>query len=337
MNHMRAIVGAIGLLVFLSSAVQAGGPEPGQPNAVDLGGGKKIDMAWIPAGEFMMGSTAEEREWAAGPDGKGEAKSFQDEGSEPQPMAVKQGFWLGRTEVTVAQWRMFNRAGYITEAEKKGSANCFDWENTDWLAVKGKRWKDPNFMIAQKPNHPVTCVSWNDANAFCAWLTKRAGANLPAGYVYRLPTEVEWEYACRGSKKGTKFWWGDAPEDGEGRANLSCDDPLGHKFPDDAWPDRFSWKDGYAWVSPVGCYGGRGRNAFGLSDMLGNVSEWCLDSYDRVTAHDPVYKGKSDFKVLRGGNFSSVPGRVRCAERNRDYPTAAASRFGFRVCLGVKR
>ena len=95
--------------------------------------------------------------------------------------------------------------------------------------MPGKSWRDPNFQFPLRDDFPVVCVSWTDARAFGEWLTKheRAAGRLPKGMEYRLPTETEWEYACRGgSKESTYFWWGNELYDGEGRFNISAVDFL---------------------------------------------------------------------------------------------------------------
>lgn len=301
-------------VVVLASAGFGQAPEPGKQFFVDLGEGGKLDMIWIPAGEFVLG-----------------AKS-----SGLKSALIANGFWMSRTEVTVGQWGAFAKTGYRTEAEKDGSAYTFHWEHIDWMNIKGKSWKDPGYEFPIKPDLPVTCVTWNDVNAFCSWINRRETERVPSGYVYRLPTELEWEYACRAGSN-TTYWWGEDPADGKGRENLCSDDPLGHTIPNEAWPDRFPFSDGYAWASPVGVFGQKGRNAFGLSDMLGNAREWCLDSYLAAGPSDPVFLGESDFKVLRGGDFACSPKKAECAHRTRDYPTARASFYGFRLALGVAR
>jgi formylglycine-generating enzyme required for sulfatase activity len=185
--------------------------------------------------------------------------------------------------------------------------------------VDGASWKDPNFGFKLKDNHAVSCISWNDAMAFCAWLNDREAkaGRLPPGYKVRLPTEAEWEYACRAGKQ-TKFWWGETKEGGDNRLN---------------W---WGTADGFEFVSPVDNYKARGRNKFGLADMLGNVYEWCLDEFDAKQAHEEPFKG-SGARVLRGGSFFGNPGDDRCAFRVSDSPSNSNSRHGFRVGVGVER
>ncbi len=295
-------------------------------------------LMYVPAGEFLMGSTAEERQWAAGPEGQGKAEWFTPEGQRPRRATIKDRFWMGRTEVTVGQWKKFVAAtSYQTEAEKRGEAWAFDWDNRKWGVVKGANWRDPKYGFDVKDEHPVACVSWNDAVAFCDWLTgkEREAGRLPAGMVYRLPTEAEWEYACRGGREGTKFWWGDSVQDGKGRLNVASADARGQGK--GQWTQKFPWSDGFAWVSPVDNYGDNGRNGFGLADMLGNVWEWCLDGWDDAGAHEEYYTGDTARRVLRGGSFHAGPGNCRCAPRGWYGPTLAYAFVGFRVVVGVAR
>lgn len=278
-----------------------------------------MELVSIPPGEFMLGSTPKEREWAMS-SGAGGSKDFslQFEGEQPRKAVIRQGFWLGRTEVTVGQWKQFVAAtGYQTDGERAGASFApiggGAWSNR----AEGADWKNPHFEIEMRDNHPVSCISWNDATAFCAWLDKeeRRKGRLPAGFRVRLPTEAEWEYACRAGKQ-TKFWWGDAQEDGEGRVN-------------------WSWKrKGPPCIAPVDSFGARGRNKFGLADMLGNVWEWCLDGFDAKGAHAEIWTGDESQRVARGGAFGGGPGRPRCAFREGRSPSYSSAACGFRVACG---
>jgi len=273
------------------------------------------EMVYIPPGEFMLGSTKEERAWIQAT----WSRAVNNEGESPCQATIRNGFWMGRTEVTVGQWKQFITAtGYKTEAEQKGYVDGARLQGQPEGRVDGLSWRNPGLGTTPQDNHPVTCVSWNDATAFCAWLTERERkeGRLPAGHVVRLPTEAEWEYACRAGTE-TKFWWGDAVEDGKGRLN---------------WRGA---EDGFEWVAPVDSFGKQGRNKFGLADMLGNVREWCLDNYDPKQAHEECYKGKSDGRVLRGGGFSYGPDGCRCASRHGGSASSSSFHGGFRVCAGV--
>ncbi len=324
----------------------------GASKQVGLGRDVAIELVYIPPGTFMMGSTPAEREWAVGPGGRGTmGKGDRRERFEgnPRRTRIKQGFWLGRTEVTVGQWRRFvAETGYISDAEKPGGeTQVFNpqWKSAakmppyPWKSMSGKSWRDLNFPFAVQDNHPVVCVSWNDTRAFCRWLTKREreAGRLPKGLEYRLPTDAEWEYACRGGRTSTIFWWGNDLADGEGRLNINGNDLLPGR--DKGW-SRFEvpWSDGFAFISPVDHYGQKGRNGFGLADMLGNVWEICLDHWDPKGAHEDVCLDDTTRRVCRGVSFLAIPGSSRCAVRlGLRGPGYSDSRDGFRICLGVPR
>ena len=132
-------------------------------------------------------------------------------------VALSKGFAIASTEVTVAQFRMFvDATGYQTDAEKSGGAlGCFPGEKNyvDRLHKSPEvTWQSPGF--GQSDQHPVVAVSWRDAQAFCSWLSKQEGQR------YRLPTEAEWEYACRA---GTTTWysWGNDPDQAYSHANVA--------------------------------------------------------------------------------------------------------------------
>ena len=364
---LRSITLALACAVsFLSlsahPAVHGKEPAKGDARQVDLGADVSLEIVFIPPGEFRMGSTAEEKAWAVGQDGGalfssggGAREAFE---GESRPMRVKDGFWMGRTEVTVGQFRRFaDETGFVTDAEKSDiGAMCFDrdWKPNithsgtpphPWLDMKDKSWRDPNHGVPQEDNFPVVCVSYNDMLAFCEWLTKtqQASGKLPEGMVFRLPTEAEWEYACRGgSQESHFFWWGSNLEDAKGRLNISGLDLLPGK--DYAWPGaKLPWLDGHAMVSPVDCYGERGRNAFGLADMCGGVWEFALDHFDPAGGHEEVHFKDRESRlvtspVCKGGNYYDVPGNARCAVRlGIQSVTYSDSRDGFRVCLGAPR
>ncbi len=312
--------------------------QSGRTLQLDLGEGVSMELAGIPAGEFMMGSTPQERVWAAGPEGQILARRLDAEGPGPRKTAVRDAFWIGRTEVTVAQWRCFaQRTHYVTDAERIREGSYWDDATWRYTLVIYKNWKDPGFAgVALRDDHPVTCISWNDAAAFCEWLTQRerVAGRLRQGHVYRLPTEAEWEYAARGGRDGAMFWWGSALADGQGRLNIASQDA--HDAKGTRWDKAAPWSDGFGTVSPVDHFGQQGRNAFGLADMLGNVWEWCLDGFNPAGAQESVYTLDSSSRVMRGGGFSSCPGNSRCACRSAGRPYNGLTMNGFRVCYGVK-
>ena len=267
-----------------------------------------IELVWIPPGAFMLGSTPSERGTA------------NNEGEQPRKTEIKQGFWMGRTEITVGQWRKFiDATNYVTDAEKDGQAFSPKFPDKGWAWVKGANWKNPRYGYKVKDSFPVTCVSWNDAVAFCQWMTgvEKKANKLPNGMVCRLPTEAEWEYACRAGTQ-TRFWWGDKEAAGDRRANWIGSMPE------------------YDVVAPVDHFKARGRNKFGLADMLGNAREWCLDGYDEKQAHEePWSVSNASAHVVRAAGGD--PQFCRCASRMGLKTTNACSGDGFRVCCGVPR
>jgi formylglycine-generating enzyme len=343
------VVLALGLGGGLVSAQE---PQRGDIRRAQLGRGVLLELLYIPPGEFRMGSTPEERAWATGPEGGATPGTIREKyEGESRPMRVRDGFWMGRTEVTVGQFRRFvEDSGYVTDAEQPGGmTQVFDpnWKITakapphPWIPMPGKSWRDPNFGFPLRDVYPVVCTSWNDGRAFCEWLTntEREAGRLPAGLEYRLPTEAEWEYACRGgSPESLYFWWGNDLADGEGRLNISAVDFLPGR--NKIWPlANAPWSDGFAFVSPVDHYGERGRNGFGLADMCGGVWEVVLDHFDPAGGHEELHTvAVNPQPVCRGGNYFDVPGNARCAVRLglRDAKYSD-SRDGFRICLGVPR
>jgi formylglycine-generating enzyme len=327
----------------------ADNPPQSDSRLVDLGEDVTLEVVYIPPGEFKMGSSPEEKAWATGIEGGAtpgtERESY--EGEAPRQMRVRDGFWMGRTEVTVGQFRRFcDETGYVTDAEKPGGhTQVFDpdWEITakapphPWIPMEGKSWRDPNFGFPLRSVYPVVCVSWNDGRAFCKWLTTREhdAGRLPEGLGYRLPAEAEWAYACRGGTD-TIYWWGDDLKDGEGRLNISAIDFLPGR--NKTWPlAKAPWSDGFAFVSPVDHYKENGRNGFGLADMCGGVWEIVLDHFDPKGGHEELHTTDGHYRpVCRGGNYFDVPGNARCAVRLGLQGTSYSdSRDGFRICLGV--
>lgn len=259
------------------------------------------EMVYVLPGQFMLGSTRQERERAKA--ASGTLEPLDNEGKQPRRAQVRTGFWMGRTEVTAGQWwRFIKETGYETDAVRG-------------LAVLDSYTKELD------EDQPVAWITWTDAVAFCEWLTKKekAANRLPAGYVVRLPTEAEWEYACRGGRQGTMFWWGDAPADGAGRL---------------CWRDK---DGGPKETAAVDSFGARGRNGFGLTDMLGNVRELCLDAWDATCANEEIYTNytASKSRVLKGGSFKSAVFDARCARRMPCLYSYGGSDIGFRVCCAV--
>lgn len=356
-NVESLLLAALLASVSIDPAV-ANEARPGDVNKLDLGNGVGLELIYIPPGKFMMGSTAAEKSWATGIEGGAQPGTNREKfEGEPRPMRVSTGFWMGRTEVTVGQFRRFvGESGYVTDAERPGGVTqCFDhgwdryYDNAEirypWKPMADKSWRDPGFGIPMKDDYPVVCVSYQDMKAFCSWLTERErkAGRLPEGLEIRLPTEAEWAYACRGgSQESHYFWWGNDLMEGKGRLNISAVDFLPRR--DTIWPlANAPWSDGFAFLSPVDHYGERGRNGFGLADMCGGVWEFVLDHFDPEGGHENIhYEDKDQLSVsrpvCRGGNYFDVPGNARCAVRlGISGVSYSDSRDGFRICRGVPK
>ncbi len=317
---------ALALLVALAGWSGAGEPAP-KERTVDLGGGVKMGLVLIPAGTFTMGSTEADIKAVVAKWPLTKEEFFADEKPDHK-VTISEALHMGKHEVTVGQFRKFvEAAGYKTDAEK-GTAfkGAVVFAEGKLRIAEDASWRNPYFK--QADDHPVVCVSWNDARAFVDWLNATDKAK-PAGATYRLPTEAEWEYACRG---GTSTWyqWGDDPDKGKGWCNAG--DLTARK----AFPQFpvFNWDDGFFYPAPVGSFK---ANAFGLHDMHGNAWEWCEDwygSYQGGDQTDPSGAASSVARVVRGGSWHHYPWSPRSASRGMGL-TLAAGRddFGFRVVL----
>ncbi len=178
--------------------------------------------------------------------------------------------------------------------------------------------REPGF--SQEDDHPVVQIVWQDATAFCDWLSQKEGKR------YRLPTEAEWEYACRAGTM-SRYYNGNETEDITQIGNVA-DAAAKKVFP--LWGESVKSSDGYVYTSPVGRFR---PNNFGLYDMIGNVSEWCFDRhaadyYEHSPRDDPQGPDKGDARVGRGGGFTRVAG-----SRYRYYGIDTFRRpdWGFRV------
>lgn len=299
-------------------------------------------MAWIPAGQFLMGAA----------DGEGYAEEH------PQHKVSVSGFWMDTHEVTNEEFGAFVKStGYITTAERKpdwevmklqvpagapkppdsvlvpGSLvfsppdhpvpldNPMQW----WRFVPGANWKHPegpNSNIAGKEKYPVVHVSWEDAMAYCKWSGKR------------LPTEAEWEWAAKGGIANAKYGWGNEElKDGFYPANIWQGN----------FPNKNTVADGYVTAAPIESFK---SNGYGLYDMSGNVWEWTADwmdaTYYSTVSNDitnpigPADAGSTTHpyqKVLKGGSFlcnASYCSGYRVARRSSNGWDSGSNHIGFR-------
>jgi sulfatase modifying factor 1 len=254
------------------------------------------EMLPIPAGQFTMGSSAEEKAWAAT---HGETPDSVSDEAPQHPVTVR-AFALAKYDVTRAQYAAFVKdTGYPTV---KG---CYQQGNPDSPFHPDATWKDPGFP--QSDQDPVVCVDWHDAQAYVAWLNKKV-----KGGGYRLPSESEWEYAARGGAAG-KFWWGE-------------DETIAA---DHAWFQANA--DGR--THPVGQ---KPANAFGLYDMAGDVWQFTEDCYadDYSKAPSDGSAAEGDAKCRRsdrGGSWYYPAVLLRSATRERNPPDYRDGVLGFRV------
>ena len=280
--------------------------------------GMKLKL--IPAGEFQMGSGKSAEEIARLFDSK--AEYHKDEHPQHR-VRITKPFYMGVHEVTVGQFHEFVRAeGYKTESERDGEGGY------GWNKAEGKfEGRDPKYNwrntgFSQDDSHPVVNVTWNDAVAFCKWLSGKEGKQ------YRLPTEAEWEYACRAGTT-TMYYCGDDPE-GLARVGNVADGTARRQFSE--WT-TISADDGHVFTAPVGQFR---ANDFGLYDMHGNVYEWCQDWYGEQyyaisPSADPKGASSGSSRVLRGGSWNYVAGYCRSANRDRLTAGNRSIDDGFRL------
>jgi formylglycine-generating enzyme required for sulfatase activity len=245
--------------------------------------------------------------------------------AETTPHAVKltRPFFMQINEVTVAHFRRFCTAtGYQSQVLASGgcwiSDNGRQWRKdsrTDWAALtKGRQ-----VEALDAENLPVSCVTWQDAVAFAAWLSKSDGRT------YRLPTEAQWEYACRADTT-TAFAFGDCLSSES--ANYGAMGRMASACPGDPPPRRH-----------LVAAGTLAANAWGLFHMHGNVSEWCHDyfgPYPRERATDPMGPASGAERVIRGGHYLSLMADCRSAQRSSFPPNYASSAVGFRLIALTK-
>ncbi len=328
----RPLSAALALLAALAGWSGAGEQAP-KERVVDLGGGVKMTLVLIPAGTFTMGSTDAEikavlAKWP-------EAKEEWFASAKPaHKVTISKAFWMGKHEVTVGQFRLY--ADTTGKGSEVGPSTFIPGAvvatRGELQVVADASWRAPYFR--QTDAHPVVCMSWGDAKRFAAWLND-SDKSKPAGWRYRLPTEAEWEYACRA---GTTTWyqWGDNPDKGTGWCN-ALDLAAKKSLPKET---VFSWADGFVYTAPVGSFK---PNAFGLHDMHGNAAEWCEDwwgPYEEGEQTDPTGPPlplpEGDRRLLRGGSWLHSPWSLRSAQRLPFPSMPGSSANGFRLVLAAR-
>lgn len=274
---------------------------------------KTDEMAFIPGGVYAIGTNE---------------PIIVADGEAPEREVKLNSFYLDKYEVSNDDFEYFVKStGFITEAEKFNDTFVFELLISDeiksnitqavaaapwWLPVKGANWKHPegpDSDIKGRGNHPVVHVSWNDATAYCHWAGKR------------LPTEAEWEVACRGKLKGRLYPWGNSlTPNKKHRMNIW----------QGVFPTKNTKEDGYISTAPVNEYQ---PNKYGLYNMVGNVWEWVEDWWEVNHTIRPEDSREKTDKVKKGGSYmchKTYCFRHRCAARGQNTPDSSAGNLGFR-------
>lgn len=249
--------------------------------------GLKLKLVWCPSGKFRMGSPADEK------------NRTPEEG--PVDVTLTRGFWMGKYELTQKEWEQ-----------------VMDSQPTHGPLKK---------HVKKEPKYPVSYVSWDDGMEFCKKLTRseRLAGRLPADWEYALPTEAQWEYACRADTT-TRFCFGDDEKE----------------LPEYAWfniPIPSEGNPAAPGTEPYAHEGGQKKpNAWGIHDMHGNVMEWCRDAAGEKLpgGSDPIVKTGSDFREVRGGSWVFKPKMLRSAARYGSLPHTADFPIGFRIAAVSK-
>ncbi|MFK7779402.1 MAG: bifunctional serine/threonine-protein kinase/formylglycine-generating enzyme family protein [Gimesia sp.] len=251
-----------------------------------------LEMMLIPPGEFTMGDNSQ-------------PLTAQD--APPHLVKITTPFYLSATEITHQQFRRFvDETKYETDAERYGG---YGVENGSWSQSTEYSWKYIGDIVLEDQS-PALSISWNDSVAFCKWLTDRTGDQ------YRLPTEAEWEYACRAGTQTTWFFGTDEQE-----------------LEDYAWFSNNSRN----MIYPVKL---KYANPYGLYDIYGNEWEWCQDFYSPTyysesTIENPTGPKRGAERVQRGGGFIEASGRVTSYTRGKGSP-ASPLHGSFRIVRELK-
>ncbi|MBI1180616.1 MAG: SUMF1/EgtB/PvdO family nonheme iron enzyme [Alphaproteobacteria bacterium] len=265
----------------------------------------------VPAGSFAMGIQPAE-------DASGKVAPSMAASERPlHGVTFRKPFALEQTEVTRQQFDAFVRD---TQYQATG---CEVFDGNTWVLDRSKSWRDPGFY--QDKDHPVVCVNRADAQAYIAWLSKKAGVK------YRLPTESEWEYAARAGTSGAYVWGNDLTQ-ACFDANVAGSTHM-NRYKGRPTSLVFACDSHHAETAPVGKYR---ANAFGLYDMFGNVREivadcWNPDHRNATADGAAVTTGDCDATVARGGGWADPPANLRSARRMRAAADERRGDQGFRI------
>lgn len=299
-------------------------PEQGRTFNVMVNNFSMVPMVWVPAGTFDMGS----------PDTETGRKADE---SPVTHVTISKGYWLGQTEVTVEQWE-----AVMGETLRDHVINMLNDETVYDFGGQQKKLREfmnfkqgaPDSIMANEDGRvPMYFVSWDDAMNFCLKLSRmqRAKGEIPEGYEYTLPTEAQWEYACRAGTTTATF-----------AGPLVVTNRIAPVLDTVAWYSGNSANNYFGKklrnAGPRNA-GTKKPNAWGLQDMTGNLWEWCRDwyaPYPGYAAVDPVGPPKGTGRVNRGGSWGSGPNDERSASRARNPQPEKSAWRGFRVALCAK-
>ena len=264
------------------------------------------EMVVLPAGEFSMGSR------------RSEYGRDSDEGP-VRTVPLASSFAVGKYEISVGEFERF-----VDDARYRMSEGCQTWADNVWTDERSVTWQDPGHI--QTANHPVTCVSWDDAQAYVDWLSDHTGER------YRLLSEAEWEYAARA---GSDHAWS-GNNDWDCQLGNVADDAFSDEVGSDN-EDRAECDDDHYSPAPVGSFA---PNAFGLFDLHGNVWEWTLDcwanDYRRAPDNGGARRnGDCTRRVQRGGSWLDTPQVSRSANRSSIGLTTKTSSIGIRIAREI--
>ncbi|MDX2195689.1 MAG: formylglycine-generating enzyme family protein [Cytophagales bacterium] len=229
-------------------------------------------------------------------------------------------YYIDISPVSVQDYKKYiDSTHYLTDAQKYHDAGIFNLTTGEWQLMRNRYWQYPYAdSTAKAPdNHPVTQISWNDAKAYCACMGKR------------LPTEAEWEYAARYNTNmlSNKYSWGISATT---NSIWKCNVWQG------SFPEYNTMEDGFLYTSPVGHYG---TLPSGLTDMGGNVWQWCDDAYQLYSGNQINEPHTPNDKVIRGGSFlcdSNVCHGYRVCARNFCSQETALYHLGFRCAMDAE-
>ncbi len=330
------------LFLTLAAVVRLLAAADEEEITLDLGGGVRLELVRIPEGDFQMGETEVTRNLIG---------LFAPHELRARQVAVTKAFYLGKYEITVEQFRRFiDASGYQTDAEsgkrpwKNLTTGAYTVVDGKWTKKADASWKNPGFP--QEANHPVTCISWNDAMEFCRWASRQTKRNV------RLPTEAELEDAAR-AWTVTRYYWGNKATS----APLLSQNPSGERLGLGFWAnvadtdmasigdeDLFLDKalvmktpipakrsDGHRYTAPVGSFY---PNPFGLYDVIGNVWEYTLDwAGENPSGRDPRGADSAKLRTMRGGSWISTPDVFRPSYRAEIEMQGRTSTRGMRVLI----